>query len=263
MLSYFVQWLDKVLCLAESEEKMALRIFQKGFNYSQDGPGNRLVYHLQGCNMACPWCANPEGLALSGGEEYSVESLVGEVLRSRMMFFDSGGVTLTGGEVTMQFGEVKELLFKLHDEKIHTCIETNATSPRLSELFSVVDYLIADIKHYDAEVHKGVTGVSNDEVIGNLRLAIESGAVLALRIPLIGGFNATSEDAKGFCRLFDFLGINENVTLELLPYHEYGKDKYKKLGMEYVMGKGAFVPKERIREIEKIFSDYGIKLIKT
>lgn len=43
---------------------MLLRYFQKGFNYSQDGPGNRLVYHLQGCNLHCPWCANPEGMSL-------------------------------------------------------------------------------------------------------------------------------------------------------------------------------------------------------
>ena len=44
---------------------MVLRYFQKGFNYSQDGPGNRLVYHLQGCNLHCPWCANPEGMSLT------------------------------------------------------------------------------------------------------------------------------------------------------------------------------------------------------
>lgn len=53
-------------------EKMAKRyvssvkIFNKGFNYSQDGPGNRLIYHLQGCNMKCSWCANPEGMHIDG-----------------------------------------------------------------------------------------------------------------------------------------------------------------------------------------------------
>ena len=42
---------------------MTIEYFQKGFNYNQDGPGNRLVYHLAGCNMRCPWCSNPEGVA--------------------------------------------------------------------------------------------------------------------------------------------------------------------------------------------------------
>ncbi len=41
---------------------MELWYFQKGFNFSQDGPGNRLVYHLCGCNLRCPWCSNPEGM---------------------------------------------------------------------------------------------------------------------------------------------------------------------------------------------------------
>ena len=240
-----------------------MRIFQKGFNYSQDGPGNRLVYHLQGCNLLCPWCANPEGLAFSGGEEYTIAELCDEVNRSRMMFFDGGGVTLTGGEVTVQLDEVKEFLFAIHNDGVHTCIETNGISSRLTELFPVVDYLIMDIKHYDSEIHKSVTGIGNEKTIENIRCALRAGKQPALRIPLIGGFNATTEDAKGFCALFDLLGINENATLELLPYHEYGRDKYKKLGLEYKMTEEAFVSKEKIDEIRKIFSDYGIRLIRT
>ena len=125
---------------------MELRIFQKGFNYSQDGPGNRLVYHLQGCNLRCPWCANPEGLSVEGGERYPVEVLVQEVLRSRAMFFDGGGVTLTGGEVTLQFDALKELLMCLHAEGVSACIETNGCSPRLPELFGLLDTTALDIR---------------------------------------------------------------------------------------------------------------------
>lgn len=240
-----------------------MRIFQKGFNYSQDGPGNRLVYHLQGCNLRCPWCANPEGLAICGGTEHPVHALVEEVLRSKMMFFDGGGVTLTGGEATVQFNEVQDFLSRLHALGIHTCMETNGVSSRLEALFPVVDHLIMDIKHYDPAVHRAVTGLGNEQTVKNLRLALKKRTQLALRIPLIGGFNATPEDAEGFCRLFDTLGIGANATLELLPYHEYGRDKYKKLGLPYQMTGEAFVPKDRLGEIENIFLTYGIKLIKT
>ena len=240
-----------------------MRIFQKGFNYSQDGPGNRLVYHLQGCNLHCPWCANPEGLALCGGTEYPVAALADEVLRSKMMFFDGGGVTLTGGEVTVQLKESKELLSRLHALGIHTCIETNGASPQLAALFPMVDHLIMDIKHYDAAIHRSVTGLGNEQTVKNIQLALAQRTQLALRIPLIGGFNASPEDAYGFCRLFDSLGVNESATLELLPYHEYGRDKYKKLGLPYPMTGEAFVPKDKLEEIKNIFLTYGIKLIKT
>lgn len=52
-----------------------MQIFQKGFNYSQDGPGNRLVYHLTGCNMRCPWCSNPECME-TGGENLSPKKFI-------------------------------------------------------------------------------------------------------------------------------------------------------------------------------------------
>ena len=261
-MKYSVYPVGKLFCNPAKEED-AVRIFQKGFNYSQDGPGNRLVYHLQGCNLNCPWCANPEGLALYGGSEYTVDALVNEVLSSKMMFFDGGGVTLTGGEVTMQFDDVKEFLYEIHRLGIHTCIETNGISSRLEELFPVLDYLIMDIKHYDPNIHKSAIGIANDKTIKNIRLALAQRRQLALRIPLIGGFNATPEDAQGFCRLFVSLGINENTTLELLPYHEYGKDKYQKLGMTYRMSDAAFVAKDRLAEIKRIFLENGIKLINT
>ena len=64
-----------------------MQIFQKGFNYSQDGPGNRLVYHLTGCNMRCPWCSNPECME-TGGENLSPEEIYSEALSCRALFFD-------------------------------------------------------------------------------------------------------------------------------------------------------------------------------
>ena len=93
-----------------------MRILQKGFNYSQDGPGNRLVYHLQGCNFRCRWCSNPESMPIDSDAAKNVpdDEVVDEINRSRMMFFDGGGVTFTGGEPTLQ---ADSLLYILKEAK--------------------------------------------------------------------------------------------------------------------------------------------------
>ncbi len=219
------------------------------------------MYHLQGCNLHCPWCSNPEGLSLTGGTEYTVDQLIDEVRRSKMMFFDGGGVTLTGGEVTMQFDAVKELLTRLHREGIHTCIETNGICKRLPELFPVLDLLIMDIKHHDPEIHRAVTGLSNNLTVQNITAALDFGQTLALRIPLIGGFNA--DDAHKFARLFTQLGIDQRATVELLSYHEYGKDKYKTLGMDYTMTDAAKITQTQLAQYTQILQAAGLQVIKT
>lgn len=240
-----------------------LRIFQKGFNFSQDGPGNRLVYHLQGCNLRCPWCSNPEGLAGKGGTEYSIDALMEEAQRSSLLFFDGGGVTLTGGEVTMQFAGVQSFLTALHTAGIHTCIETNGICSRLPELFPVLDLLIMDLKHYDPIRHRAVTGLSNAQTIQNIRVALRSGQPLALRIPLIGGFNAEETDAYGFADLLTKLGAVGRSTVELLPYHEFGKQKYQNLGMVYTMTEKARVSQAQIQKYTEILRSAGLTVIKT
>ena len=240
-----------------------IRIFQKGFNFSQDGPGNRLVYHLQGCNLRCPWCSNPEGLALEGGDGSTIDELMAEVRRSSMMFFDGGGVTLTGGEVTLQFPAVKEFLTRLHEEGYNTCIETNGLAPQLPELFPVLDLLIMDIKHYDSQKHKDVTGLHNEQTVRNIEKALAANQPLALRIPLIGGFNASLEDARGFAELFGSLNLGDRATVELLTYHEYGKDKYANLGMAYTMDATARVSKDTLNQYSMILRAAGINIIHT
>lgn len=285
---------------------MELKIFQKGFNYSQDGPGNRLVYHLQGCNLFCPWCANPEGIKIKGclvqnksvlndahcpnggivkGEllpekcnncnslncldfldsglklscqSYSVDDVVKEVQNSKLMFFEGGGVTFTGGEATLQFDPLKETLNRLKLIGINTAIETNGTIEKLDELFPLTDHLIMDIKHYDKQKFATLGG-NLETVISNIKKAKNQGVHILLRIPLVNGFNAEISDAYGFAELLKSLNID---NIELLRYHEFGKEKWKKCGMEYTVENG-FVDDERFKEIAKILKENNIKIIHT
>jgi len=233
-----------------------MRIFQKGFNFGQDGPGNRLVYHLQGCNMKCVWCSNPEGMNIEGGKNYTIEEILSECKQSRMMFFSGGGVTFTGGEATMQSDELLKLLKLLKDENIHTCIETNGTSPKLQELLQYVDYLIMDFKHFESELLKKYTGIGNETVKENFEKNCSSGRQQHIRIPLINGINTQSPE--GFAEYFSKFDTG-NTVFEFLPYHEYGKDKWTE---EYKV-KDGFVTKEILDKFKKAFENNNLKLITT
>ena len=233
-----------------------MKILQKGFNYSQDGPGNRLVYHLQGCNFCCKWCSNPESMSVAYEvKNYTVDELFDEVKRSRMMFFDGGGVTFTGGECTLQYAELIELLKKLKSEGISTAIETNASSPHFLEIAEYVDYLIADFKHFDTDIHKKWIGVGNEAVKENFEKIFNSGRQIHIRIPLIHNVN---DSPQGFVDFFTRYNT-ANAVFEFLPYHEFGKDKWT---ADYEITDG-FVSDKTVKEFEELFVSNGLKVVKT
>ncbi len=291
--------------------QMKLRIFQKGFNYSQDGVGNRLVWHLQGCNMECPWCSNPEGMPVKGVlltekewlkdsccpygavsnrrlnrqvcyqckdrpciqnrrqkgirlsyKEYTVDEIVRECVSAKPMFFDNGGVTLTGGEISVQFDAVKELLHKLGEEGIHRVIECNGSHPRMEELIPYVEQWIMDVKHYDDEQHKAGVGVSNKWTIMNLEKVTKVHPNVLIRVPLIPGFNASKEDAKGFLELFQEKLHGTNTRVEFLLYHEFGKGKWEQCGKAYQMQDGKIT--SELREyFEEVMENSEIACVRT
>ena len=243
-----------------------LYIFQKGFNYSQDGPGNRLVYHLAGCNMFCPWCSNPEGLSLSENlKPTPVKDIVREAENARMIFIDGGGVTFTGGEVTLQKDAVLNAVNTLKKKGISTCIETNASLPCCEELFEAVDYMIADFKSPDEEKLLEICGGNLDIIKKNLLFRVQTGKPLLVRIPLIKFFNCGEENAKAFCEFFNELKAEskcDNLSIEILPYHEFGKDKYKEIGKNYTVTDG-FVSADDVNIFKNELTKNKLKLINT
>jgi pyruvate formate lyase activating enzyme len=234
-----------------------MKILQKGFNYSQDGPGNRLIYHTQGCNFHCKWCSNPESMNMNSSEakNFTVDELADEASRSRMMFFGGGGVTFTGGECTLQCDELISLLKKLQELNINTAIETNGSSPRLPEIAEYVDYLIMDFKHYDDELHKKWIGSSNEQVKKNAEYFLKSGRKIHFRIPIIKGVNDAPEGFVDFFKQFD----TSNADFEFLPYHEFGKDKWTE---KYEITDG-FISDETLKKFNELFSENSMKIIVT
>lgn len=232
-------------------------ILQKGFNYSQDGPGNRLIYHLQGCNFHCKWCSNADSIPLQNekSKEVCIDDILDETERSRMMFFDGGGVTFTGGEATLQYRELLPLLKKIKGVGVNTCIETNGSVPALREIAEYIDYLIVDFKHFDEEQHRKWCGFSNAVTKENIEYFLSSGRQIHIRIPVINGVNA---DPVPFADYFSRFNTR-NAVFEFLAYHEFGKDKWQE---EYEIRDG-FVSSEVIASFEKEFNSRGMKTVRT
>lgn len=242
---------------------MELKIFGKGFNFSEDGPGNRLVYHLKGCNMRCPWCSNPEGMLTDVGDFYTLtkEQILSEVLLSVPMFFEGGGVTFTGGEATIQFEPLLETIKALKENGVSVAIETNGTHKNLPELFPYLDHIIMDFKHPDSIKHKEITGIGNEITKSNIQKAATENRDLLVRIPLIGGFNTSAKDFEDFIEFLKSVK-GEKIRVEVLKYHEYGKDKWEKCSLEYKM-KDAFVSEETRRNFEEKIKAAGLTVVRT
>ncbi len=238
-------------------EALVLKILQKGFNYSQDGPGNRLVYHLQGCNFACKWCSNADSIPLENpkAKDFTVAEIFDEIIRSKMMFFDGGGVTFTGGEACVQADELLELFKMLKAEGINTAIETNGSYLSLRNVAEYTDYLIIDLKHFDDETHRKWTGASNKSTKENIEYFFSTGRQLHIRIPVIGGVNT---DPDGFAAYFSNFDTS-NTVFEFLAYHEFGKDKWQG---EYQIENG-FVSNEAIKNFTSVFERHGLKTVVT
>lgn len=237
---------------------MKINIFEKGFNYSQDGPGNRLVYHLSGCNMFCPWCSNPEGMT-KNGKEYTTDEIKNEILSSAPMFFDCGGVTFTGGECTLQAEAICEIINSIKEHCINFCIESNADTSDFLEVAKICDTVIVDYKSPDKEKLRKITGGCLETIENNIRTIIKDKPV-HIRIPLIHGFNDDNESLTGFINFFT--SLSGEFDVEILPYHEYGKEKWLKQGKEYTVSDG-FVKKETVKNFIDTLKSNSIKVIKT
>ena len=216
--------------------------------------------------MFCPWCSNPEGLKLSETlSPTSVEDIVKEAQTARMIFIDGGGVTFTGGEVTLQKNAVLNAVQLLKENGISACIETNASLPDCEKLFGAVDYMIADFKSPCSHKLLEICGADIEIIKNNLLFRVKTGKPLLVRIPLIKFFNCGIENAKEFCRFFNELkaeSTNDNLHFEILTYHEFGKDKYSEIGKTYTVTDG-FVNAEDVKILKDELEKNGLKLINT
>ncbi|MHB1130766.1 MAG: glycyl-radical enzyme activating protein [Chloroflexota bacterium] len=184
---------------------------------------------------ACGLCAEgcPTGALRLVGRWLTVDDVMREVLRDAAFYRRSGGgVTLSGGEPLAQPGFAAELLRACYEHNIGTAVETAGLVgwPAFEQVLPYVETFLYDVKHMDDVEHRRLTGVSNRLILENLRRLRELDAAVILRLPLIPPLNTSAENLGATADLAAELGIKQ---VHLMPFHQLGKDKYRRLGLDY------------------------------
>jgi pyruvate formate lyase activating enzyme len=248
-----------------------------------DGPGIRVTFFMKGCPLSCWWCHNPEGISPQPekvkqvnkvgekefpkteevGKFYSVEDIL-VILDKERIFIDQskGGVTFSGGEPMMQSDFLLEALMACREKGFHTCVDTSgfSSADRFKEIIPYTDLFLFDLKHLDSVKHKEFTGVSNEIILCNYKLILESGKDIMIRIPVIPGFN---DDTDHFNRLKQYMLETKNrhlIMIHLLPYHKIGTSKYKKFNILNKMENVEQPSFQRMKELKSVFSDLGVRV---
>jgi pyruvate formate lyase activating enzyme len=167
------------------------------------------------------------------GKEYTIDEVLKIVLQDKIFYKKSGGgVTLSGGEPLMQIDFVEELLRRLKEEGIHTTVDTcGAVSfDALERAAQYTDLFLYDIKLMDDKKHMEYVGVSNKIILDNLVKLSQIHKDINIRMPIIEGINA---DISNIEKTLDFLRHLNIEKINLLPYHDFAKHKYYKLGRGY------------------------------
>lgn len=215
----------------------------------KDGPGFRTSVFLKGCPLRCAWCHNPESQAAAPqtavttgetcGRETSVDDVMAEVFADRPFYGAEGGITLTGGEPTLQADFARALADAAKAGGVRVALDTCGEAPwaTFERLMPSVDLFLYDLKCLDDARHRALTGVGNGQILDNLRRLDAAGARLWIRCPLVPGLNDSDADLAA---LRDFVATLHHVEkVEPCPYHALGLEKYAKFGIPVRFGRKA------------------------
>lgn len=199
-----------------------------------DGPGIRFVLFLQGCHLQCKYCHNRDTWDINGGNYQSLDEIFDKIMRYKNYIYPNGGVTITGGEPLLQAKFILELFTRLKEVGIHTCIDTSgmvALTEDIKKVLSLTDLVLLDIKHIDDEKCKKLVGLSNQLELQFAQYLSDHHIPMWIRQVLVPGFTDQEEDLLKLKAFIQSLQTVEKV--EVLPFHNMGEFKWKKLGLKY------------------------------
>ncbi len=227
--------------------------------------GNKKIARSREKCLSCFKCVNacPSGGMEQYGKSMTADEVVSAVMRDSKYYEKSGGgVTFSGGEPLLQAEFTAECAAKLKKRDIHTAVETSLFGSRqsLQTIMPYIDFYMADIKVMDDDIHKNVTGCSNEIILDNVIYLAEKNADVLIRIPIIPGINDTEDNIR---KTAEFLIKNTLYRkIELLPMHKLAEHKYEALGRDYPIKAFPVPTKEKLDTLHNLLIEMGFETSK-
>jgi pyruvate formate lyase activating enzyme len=249
----------------EADVRTALATGDMGFLHSfttgstVDGPGVRVVAWTAGCMWRCLYCHNPDTWTLTHGIPVTLARATEELAKYRHgLKLMSGGFTLSGGEALMQDRFAVKLLAAAHGMGVHTALDTNGYyGTRLSDAeLELVDLVLLDLKASQPERHRQLTGMEIGPTLEFARRLAAQRKPVWVRFVLVPGWSDAPGEIEGVASFAAGLGNVERV--DVLPFHQMGRFKWKQLGLEYKLEGTTAPPPEAVERACDVFKAAGL-----
>lgn len=220
-----------------------------------DGPGIRYVLFLQGCPLRCKFCHNRDTWETTQNRLMSVDEILADYNKYKT-YYRKGGITVGGGEATLQLPFLTNLFKACKEQGIHTCLDTSAglfnqkNITEYDELIKYTDLVLLDIKAINNETHKWLVGVPNTHILEFANYLDQKRVPTILRHILVPGINSSIDDLTQL-RMFDDK-LSNIIGIDVLPYHKKGIMKWEKMGIKYPLQDVEEPTTELIQQAEKI-----------
>jgi pyruvate formate lyase activating enzyme len=222
-----------------------------------DGPGIRFVLFMQGCPLRCKYCHNPDTWKVGDGKEMTAEDILEETLKYKSyMKFSGGGFTATGGEPLLQAKFLINLFKMCKDAGIHTAIDTSGfiLNDDVKELLEYTDLVLLDIKNFDPEQYKFITGVSLEPTLEFVNYLHKKNIPTWLRYVLVPGLSDNLDSIEALGQYVQPLSNIEKI--EILPFHKMGEYKWEALDYKYELDEVSEPDQTLINQVLDILQPY-------
>jgi pyruvate formate lyase activating enzyme len=226
--------------LPESDVRTALATGDMGFLHSfttgsaVDGPGIRVVAWTSGCMWRCLYCHNPDTWKMTNGLPVTIARATEQLRKYRHgLKVMKGGFTLSGGDPLMQHRFAAKLFQAAKEMGVHTALDTNGFyGDKVTDTeLEAIDLVLLDIKHWNPERHRRLTGMDNAPTLAFAKRLAALGRAIWVRFVLVPGWSDDPEDIANIAHFAAGLGNVERV--DVLPFHQMGRFKWHQLGIEY------------------------------